>query len=525
MKQPSVMGHSFSEIPNVDMHRSSFDRSHGLKTTFDGGFLVPILVDEALPGDSFSLNMSGFARLATPIKPVMDNLHMETFFFAVPYRLVWENWEKFNGAQDDPGDSTDFLIPQYNIQGAIENGTLADYMGLPTDITPGSIDFNILHFRAYQLVFNTWFRDQNLTNSVPIETGDGGDASGVLSLRRRSKRHDYFTSSLPWPQKGDNPVLLPLGDRAPIAAFLGNDLNAVDIGKLNNPDDHYSLDSSGVNVTYADQVGPPDLNDLLYADLSEATSATINELRQAFQIQRMFEKDARAGTRYIEVIKSHFGVTSDDARLNRPEFLGGGSSNITITPIPQTSETDPSGPDASPQANLAGYGTAVLSGHGFSKSFTEHCLILGLVNVRADLTYQAGLERMWTRQTRFDYYWPSLALIGEQIVKKEEIFYTGNIQDGDVWGYQERYAEYRYFPSKITGQFRSNYTASLDVWHLSQDFGTQPSLNNNFIQDDPPIDRIIAVPSEPHFLLDCHFSYRCARPMPTFGVPGLIDHF
>lgn len=512
--------HQFSQVPRAEIQRSSFDRSHGVKTTFDSGYLIPILVDEVLPGDSFNVKMTGFARMATPIHPIMDNVVMETFFFAVPNRLLWDNWERFNGAQDNPDDSTDYVIPVLNSPSPSFEGSLGDYFGLPTGVPCTDLEPSVLPFRAYNLIWNEWFRDQNLQDSA-FFSKEGSEATiGNYPLRRRGKRHDYFTSCLPWPQKGD-PVTVPLTGNAPVYTSLPGGTGDLTIGQTNNllPDDAITLASGGSTL----QPGIPfgtvdDIN--MYANLSSVTGITINELREAFQIQRLLERDARGGTRYIEIIKSHFGVTSPDARLQRPEYLGGGRSYVNIAPVASTY-----GSQDVPQGNLAAVGTASLHGHGFNKSFTEHCIIIGLVSVRADLTYQQGLNRMWSRKTRFDFYWPALAHLGEQAVLNKEIYADGSAADDDVFGYQERYAEYRYKPSVITGKFRSSDPQSLDVWHLAQDFADLPVLGAEFIEENPPIDRVVAIPSEPHFIFDAHFQMRCARPMPLYGVPGLIDHF
>lgn len=520
---PSVMSHNFSVAPQAEIPRSSFDRSHGCKTTFDAGCLVPIFLDEALPGDTFNLKMTAFARLATPIHPFMDNLFMDTFFFAVPYRLVWANWQKFNGEQATPESSTEYAIPVMTstAETGYLNGSLHDYFGIPTEIA--GLEHSALWHRAYNLIWNEWFRDENIQDSVVVDTDDADSDPDDYVLLRRGKRYDYFTSCLPWPQKG-TAVDLPLGTSAPIDRVSDATYWKVYLTGTDDAADA-NLSASGGNLV---RDGSPDVgvsldpNGGLVADLSDATAATINQLREAFQIQKLYERDARGGTRYVEIIRSHFGVVSPDARLQRPEYLGGGSSPIVVNPIPQTSSTDVT----TPQGNLAAFGTSTLSNHGFTKSFTEHCLIIGLVSVRADLNYQQGLNRMFSRSTRWDFYWPALSHIGEQAVLNKEIYVQATEDDEDVFGYQERFAEYRYKPSIITGQFRSNFATTLHSWHLAQDFDALPELSPAFIVENPPVDRVKALSaSYPDFLFDSWFNLKCARPMPVYSIPGLVDHF
>lgn len=559
--------HLFSQIPATNIPRSVFDRSHNVKTTFNSGLLVPFYVDEVLPGDSFKLDASLFARLATPIVPFMDNVYLETFFFFVPNRLLWDHWQAFNGEKINPNDSTDYLVPQATATNA-QNLSLWDYMGLPTNVA-NKLSVSALPFRAYYRIWNEWFRDENLQDSdnVGLQTNDETlDVTSLMPLRR-GKRHDYFTSCLPWPQKGPG-VEISLGGSAVVNANggvvgfnfstaskipwggsdgggnanqkgslpAGQDIFA-SIGSSAAADSSVSVLNTSVLTTISNptgyvagptpQITKSTLNLKLtsgqigVADLATATPISINDLRQAFQVQRLYERDARGGTRYTEILRAHFGVVSPDARLQRPEYLGGSSTRININPVQQTSGTT----DTSPQGNLAAFGVAGDVFHGFSKSFVEHGIIVGLVNVRADLTYQQGVPRMWSRKGRFDYYWPALAHLGEQAVLNKEIFAQGSADDDKVFGYQERWAEYRYFPGQITGKFRSTDPQSLDVWHLAQKFATLPTLSKQFIEDNPPIERVVAVQDEPQFLLDSYIRLKCARPMPVYSVPGLVDHF
>ena len=430
------------------------------------------------------------------------------------------------GQQDNPGDSISYTVPQMTSPaGGYAVNSLSDYMGLPTagQITgSNTVTHSALYHRAYNLIWNEWFRDENLQNSVVVDKGDSASNPSDYVLLRRGKRKDYFTSALPWPQKG-SAVTLPLGTSAPVG-WTGTDTNVM---AVKNGTGYLRLIENS-NFVIGGSVPESEYNQgHLYADLSDATAATINQIRQSFQIQRLLERDARGGTRYTEILRSHFGVVSPDARLQRPEYIGGGSTPININPIAQTSATNVTG-GSTPLGNLAAMGTSLAYGHGFTYSAVEHGMVIGLVSVRADLTYQQGLQKMWSRKTRYDYYFPVFAHLGEQAVLNKEIYCQGTSDDDNVFGYQERWGEYRYKPSQITGLFKSTSAGTLDAWHLAQKFTSLPTLNNTFIQDNPPVSRIVAVGDAANgkqFLFDAFFDVRMARPMPMYSVPGLIDHF
>ena len=551
-----VRGHRFSDAPAMYMRRTKFDRSHVYKTTFNSGKLIPVFVDEVLPGDTTRLSVNYFARLATPIKPIMDNIYLDWFFFFVPNRLVWEHWQNFCFEKEDPDDTTDYVIPTVTAANNSDNnyvGSLWDYFGLPVNTTSNLSGISALPFRAVYLIWNEWFRDENLQKAVKIQKGDGNEVldssrstdqpswvftSGTnivpgLACPPRGKRHDYFTSALPWTQKGPG-VSVGLAGTAPVqgefsisgfqtgtvtAEDTNNRLQALAVagqnGRISSYPEITSWPTKNVTVGGLTQSG-------LIANLDESSIFTINSLRTAFQMQKFYERLARGGSRYTEVLRSFFGVVSPDARLQRPEFLGSFTKMVMVNPIAQTSATD----TTSPQGNLSAYGVTASNFHGFTKSFVEHGYIIGFVCARADLTYQQGVNKMWLRSTVYDFYWPTFAHLGEQAIELREIYAQGTKDDLKVFGYQERYAEYRYKPSQITGKFRSSVTGgNLDVWHLSQFFINAPTLNEEFITENPPIERIIAVPSEPEFLLDIGFRYTTVRPMPMFGTPGLVDHF
>lgn len=541
---PGATQHTFASVPSVAVQRSVFNRSHGYKTTFPEGYLIPFYCDEALPGDTFSAKLTAFIRLSTLLFPIMDNLYADVQYWFVPNRLLWTNWIYMNGEQNETNSSTSFTVPQVTVPGGGFSALgLFDYMGIPPGVATMN-KINALHSRAYNFIWNQEYRDQNMQNSVTVDTGNGPDTASNYVLLQRGKRHDYFTSCLPWTQKVNDGTALnvPLSGTAPvfgtgIALGITNAVGSGTFGLGSDGTGQYSGYSGNYNVangtaTSGSTTGASKAIGVvqsgasgLAANLASASGITVNQLRQTIQLQRMFERDARSGTRYPEVIKAHFGVISPDFRLQRPEYLGGSSTPFNIHPVPQTSGTGISG-EATPQANLAAYGTCSVVNAGFTKSFSEHGVILGIISVRADLTYQQGVERMWSRQTRYDYAWPVLAHLGEQAVLNQEIYLSGNTTtDSAVFGYQERYAEYRYKPSQVTGEFRSSYSTPLDAWHLAQNFGSLPTLGATFIVENAPMSRILASGAVTHFLMDSYIHLKCARPLPVFSVPGWVDHF
>lgn len=520
---PSNMTHSFARVPQATIPRSQFRSPYTWKSDFYAGYLVPFLVDEVLPGDTFNDKFSIFARVEPAlIKPIMDNLYLDTFYFYVPNRLLWNNWERFNGAQDNPDDTTDYLIPI--CQGpndGYDYHSLQDYMALPVGPDAPSVQHCAFWTRAYNLIWNEFFRNQNLQESVVVDRDDGPDDPADYVLLRRNKRHDYFTSALPWPQKGPAASLSFTGT-APVmgigvlpgATTVAGPTDVKDASGTSSWTNYYDDNSQRQLIKASGLNGNP----APYADLTDASAFTINEFRQAYQLQMLLEMDARGGTRYTEILRAHFSVISPDFRLQRPEYLGGRSTRISINQVPQTNSSD----STSPQGNLAAYATATSQGEGYIKSFVEHGIIIAMMNVRADLTYQSGLRRMWSRRTRFDFYWPALAHLGEQAIINKEIYYSDDpVYNELVFGYQERSAEYRYVPSAITGTLRSSHPQSLDLWHLAQDL-EEPVLSAEFQEENPPVDRVVTVTNEPPFIVDVYGELIRARPMPTFSTPGLI---
>lgn len=514
--------HTFAQTPAVHNARSKFNRSHTRKDAFFFDSLYPIFVDEILPGDTCNLNMNAFVRLAPLVDPVMDNMYMDFFFFFVPNRLVWTNWEKFCGAQDNPGDSTSFTIPQVvNVASANTPGTLYEKISVP--LGSGTQSVSALPYRAYNLIWNTWFRDQNLQSAVTINTGNGPDNEGDYGIKPRGMRHDYFTSCLPWPQKGTAINLLPAA--APVTMTSTTNPNLIRnpaTGNLWGASDVYTNVSGAIVDNPVTMGGKLDPNGGL--EVAATAAGTINQLRQAFQVQSLLELDGRSGTRYVELVLGHFGVTVPDYRVQRPEYLGGGQIQINTHIVPQTSPTS----GTNYQANLAAFATASTAGSrsvGFTKAFQEHGFVIGLAAARADQTYQHGIEKMHQRLTRFDFFWPRLQEIGEQAVLNREIWADSTGNDSGVFGYQERYAEYKYKPSTVHGYFASVATGTLDMWHMARKFTTCPTLNDVFITSTTPITRALANVNATPILFDAFYQYTHARVMATYSVPAGLGRF
>jgi hypothetical protein len=539
-QMPRIDASRFSMVPKQEVPRSTFTTTHSVKSTFNAGTLVPIHVDEVLPGDVHKGNVTIFARLSTLLFPLMDHIELETFFFFVPNRLLWDNWVKMMGERANPADSISYTVPLIRSPGdGFPNNTLYDHFGIPGagQMVPGAQNsVNALPFRAYNLIYNEWFRDENLQNALLVNKGDGPDTWTDYQFVNRNKKHDYFTSALPWPLKGGVEVTMPLSGNAPITG-IGIGSRTLGVGG-NFWETGQTAVTAYTNSAYAAAAGfnpageilafkqDANGNPAIYADLTQATGATINALRLAVQTQRFLERDARSGTRYTELLRAHFGVMPEDSRLQRPEYIGGGRSTVQTSAIPQTSGTGASG-TTSPLGAL-GAAATIADQHRFSYHATEHGYIIGIANVRAELTYQQGVHRMWTRQTRYDFYWPVFAHLGEQAIRNDEIYLQGSATDGETFGYQERWAEYRNRPSRIAGMFRSTTTGTIDPWHMAQKFTTLPTLNSTFITENPPLARALAAGSAANgmqILFDSVFTIDSTRPMPMYSVPGMMDRF
>ena len=548
----NVESHFALNPTRIDMSRSTFDRSFSVKTSFNVGDIVPFFLEEVLPGDTFNVRTSKVVRMQTLLTPMMDNVYLDSYYFFVPNRLVWSHWKEFNGENTESAwiPTTEYSVPQITSPASGWSvGTLADYFGLPTGV--GGLSVSALPFRAYALVMNEWFRDQNLQDPLVVPVDDAtvvgvntgtfvtDCAKGGLPYIA-AKYHDYFTSCLPSPQKGPDVTLsvaaqgdFPVVAKSSLVPFYSEDalFKQKNGGAWSDPSGSCYLfvdGSSGLRIsseTSPGNVGIAAPANLWAVNSGNAVVATINQLRMAFQIQKLYERDARGGTRYIEVLKSHFGVTSPDARLQRPEYLGGNRVPINVNQVIQQSGTG-AGADT-PQGTVVGMSQTTDSNHDFMKSFTEHGYIIGVMVARYDHTYQQGIERHWSRKTRFDYYWPVFANIGEQAVLNKEIFAQGTAKDNEVFGYQEAWSDYRYKPNRVTGEMRSAYEQSLDVWHLADDYASLPSLSDSWIREDKnTVDRVLAVKStvSDQLFADIYVSNRATRPMPMYSVPGLIDH-
>lgn len=540
----------------IDMSRSRFSRDHQYITTFDVGDVVPFYIDEVLPGDTFSVDTSKVIRLQTPLTPFFSELHLDTYFFFVPNRIVWEHWRELMGENTQSAwiPTVEYSVPQITApEGGWNIGTIADYFGIPTGVE--NISVNALPFRAYALIMQEWFRDENLSDplSIPLTdaTVEGSNGTNYIvdvakggAPFKASKYHDYFTSALPSPQKGPdvtinavttgNLPVVPLPDatsaQAPYSHLNWAQLNgtpyspdgkALSAGLYSPSATEGTFAYSASGVTNGVEVVP---SNLWAINTGSLPVATINQLRTAFQIQKLYERDARGGTRYIEILKSHFGVTSPDARLQRPEYLGGNRIPINVDQVVQTSATESSG---TPQGNTAAYSLTTDMHSDFTKSFVEHGFVIGVMVARYKHIYQQGIERFWSRKDRFDYYWPVFANLGEMAILNKELFAQGTDVDDQVFGYQEAWADYRYKPSRVTSEMRSAAPQSLDIWHLADDYESLPSLSDSWIREDPAtVNRVLAVSNtvSRQLFADIFIRCKCTRAMPLYSVPGLIDH-
>lgn len=549
----------FSVLPHIDIQRSRFDRSASVKTTFNAGDIVPFFLEEVLPGDTFNVRTSKVVRMQTLLTPLMDNLYLDTYYFFVPNRLVWQHWKEFCGENTESAwiPETEYAMPQITSPASTgwEVGTIADYFGIPTGVP--NLSVSALPFRAYALIMNEWFRDENLQDPlvVPVDDSTVAGSNGATAVTDVAKGgkpfiackyHDYYTSALPAPQKGPDVTIpvsggtsfLPVGPMSndisdfPSTASLRwkgqTSANQSPVSRTNNF--IVSQDSTTDYVT-SNKVGDTSDQILYPANLwakssGDVSMATINQLRLAFQIQKFYERQARGGSRYTEVIRSFFGVTSPDARLQRPEYLGGNRVPININQVIQQSGTGQI--SETPQGTVVGMSQTTDTNSDFTKSFTEHGFIIGVMVARYDHTYQQGLDRLWSRKDKFDFYWPVFANIGEQAIKNKEIYAQGTAEDDEVFGYQEAWAEYRYKPSRVSGEMRSSYAQSLDVWHLADDYSQLPALSAEWIQEDAKtVNRVLAVSDNlsHQFFCDIYVQNKCTRPMPMYSIPGLIDHY
>jgi hypothetical protein len=544
----------FSQIPKMNTSRSKFIRKQDVKFTMDAGKLIPFYVDEVLPGDTFSVDTAGICRMATPIYPVMDNCYMDVYYFFTPMRILWEHTKEFFGENNSEAwtQKTEYEIPKIAIVN--ENETLKedcpmeeslyDYMGIPTKIykkntkVGKALKVNALPFRAYVKIWQEWFRDQNVDNPAVNTMKDNGGSGGIGAYKPNevkieealkyaytgqytlpvNKFHDYFTSTLPSPQKGEA-TLIPMSGNAPVTLYDSSDL-----------ENKIKTDSSWSNGTYlykesdnkssltVNKGNTAEMLGVMGVELSGVQAATINNLRQAFAIQQFMEADARGGTRYREIISNHFGVTIDDKTVQIPEYLGGQRYMINVSQVVQTSSTD----TTSPQGNAAAISVTPFTENSFTKSFQEHGYVIGVCCIRNDNSYQQGIERMWSRSEKYDFYWPEFAHLGEQAVLNKEIFVQSTEDDEKAFGYQEAYAEYRYKPNRVAGKFRSNAEQPLDAWHYADYYTKLPTLSQEWLASDKAnISRTLAVQNQPQFIVDMLITNESVRPMPVYGTPGL----